>query len=191
MALMTLQEAIEYAISPSEPPIHGLQVDAVISMHDDDGTVMFGSPEYPAFTFRQDLPLINWGQVATIEPFGARYFPSGWLPPTQVPGFSTRGQGGLEFNVATSSVVPLAMTTKIDLSVRRNPGSPSPYVRLWAGPSIQIEIETLSAAGTATDGVTLQAVQDGALLRAVGPSVRNHASKASYTFTIFVFSRPG
>ncbi len=191
MALMTLQEAINYAIAPPVPTPYGLEVDGVISMHDDDGTVMFGSADFPAFTFRQDLPLLNWGQVATIQPFGARYFPSGWLPPAQVPGFSTRGQGGLELNVATSSVVPLAITTKIDLSVRRNPGSPSPYGRFLVGPSIQIEIETLSAAGTATDGVTLQAVQDGSLLRAVGPSVRTHASRASYTFTIFVHPRIG
>lgn len=191
MALMTLQEAINYAASPPDPTPNGLEVESVISMHDDDGTVMFGSAGFPAFTFRQNLPLLNWGGVETIEPFGARYFPNGWLPPAQVPGFSTRGQGGLELDVATSSVVPLATTTKIDLSVRRNPGSPSPYLRFWAGASIQIEIETLSAAGTATDGVTLQAVQDGALVRAVGPSVRTHASNASYTFTIFVFPRPG
>ena len=79
----------------------------------------------------------------------------------------------------------------IDVSVRRDPGLP--FLRfVGLGPSVQIEIEKLSGpGGTATSGVTLNAVEDGALLRAVGPSVRDPANNASYTVTIFVFGRPG
>jgi hypothetical protein len=54
-----------------------------------------------------------------------------------------------------------------------------------------MEIEKLSGpGGTATSGVTLETVEDGALLRAVGPSVRDPASNASYTLTIGVFGIP-
>jgi len=56
---------------------------------------------------------------------------------------------------------------------------------------VQIQIETLSAAGAATDGVTLDAVEDEALVRAVGPSVRDHTINASYTFTILVVPHLG
>jgi hypothetical protein len=59
------------------------------------------------------------------------------------------------------------------------------------GPSVQIEIDILSAAGTATGGVTLNAVEVGALVRAVGPSVRDPARNASYTFTMVVWARIG
>ena len=200
MAGMTLQQAIDYAAAPPPETLeYGIEVLATISMHDDDGTVMVGSPEYPAFTFRPNLPLLNWGP-ATISPGGLlgtvnRVAGRHWFTPTQVPGFSTRGQGGLTFRVATGDVVPLPTDLKIDLSVRRSPGLPylgSPHLSpLGSGPSVQIQIDTLSAAGAATDGVTLDAVEDGALVRAVGPSVRDHTSNASYTFTIFVMPHLG
>lgn len=75
--------------------------------------------------------------------------------------------------------------------MRRDPGIPS-LSFLGLGPSVQIEIETLSAPrGTVTGGITLQVVEDGALLRAVGPSLQDAARRASYTATIFVFARPG
>jgi len=201
MAGMTLQQAIDYAANPpSEALEFGIEVLATISMHDDDGTVMVGSPEYPAFTYLQNVPLLNWGP-ATISPGGGllgtinRVAGTHWFTPTQVPGFSTRGQGGLTFRVAAGDVLPLPTDLKIDLSVRRSPGLPylgSPHLSpLGSGPSVQIQIETLSAAGAATDGVTLDAVEDEALVRAVGPSVRDHTSNASYTFTILVVPHLG
>ena len=199
MAGMTLQAAIDYAIAPTDPTPYGIEVLAVISMHDDAGTVMLGSPEYPAFTYRPDLPLLNWGGTATISRGGlvgniGRRVGGGRFAP-QVPGFSTRGQGGMELTVGFGDVLPLPTTTRIDLSVRRSPGLPYvshlPGGGLGSGPSVQIEIETLSAAGAATGGVTLDAVESGALVRAVGPSLRNPASNASYTFTIVVFPRIG
>ena len=52
------------------------------------------------------------------------------------------------------------------------------------GPSVQIEIETLAEpapGGTVTGGVKLEPVEDTALLRAVGTSVRDPARSASYT----------
>jgi hypothetical protein len=93
--------------------------------------------------------------------------------------------------VATGTAVPTPTPIPIDLSVRRDPGFPA--LRWFGfGPSVQIEIEKLSApGGTATTGVTLKAVEDGALLRAVGPSMRDPANTASYTVTINVWTRIG
>ena len=185
MAWMTLQEAIDYAISPKDPTPFGIEVIGVISMHDDDGTVMWGAATFPNFTFRPDLPLTNWG-TATISRGGL--WGGGWLAPTQVPGFSTRGQGGLNLNVATGNVP--TTTIQIDLSVRRNPGRPG-WSFLGLGPSTYIEIDMLSPAGAATGGVTLKAVESGPLVKAEGPSMRDPASTASYTFTVWVYPRIG
>lgn len=80
----------------------------------------------------------------------------------------------------------------IDVSVRRDPGLLRFLIFPGLGPSVQMEIEKLSGpGGTATSGVTLEAVEDGALLRAVGPSMRDPASNASYTVTIWIGGRPG
>ena len=72
----------------------------------------------------------------------------------------------------------------IDVSVRRDPGFQ--FLRfLGLGPSVQIEIDKLTAlGGTATNGVTLQATEYGPLLRAIGPSLRDPATIASYTVTL-------
>ena len=94
-------------------------------------------------------------------------------------------------NVVAASAVPLATPTPVDVSVRRDPGV-AILKFLGLGPSVQIEIEKLTAlGGTATTGVTLQAVEDGALLRAVGPSLRDPATLASYTVTLMVWRRIG
>jgi hypothetical protein len=178
---MTLQQAIDYAIAPTDPTTYGLETPCVISMHEDQGWRMSASAGFPNFTFRTDLPLLNWGP-ATFRGGG---WVDNWLRPHQVPGFSTRGQGGISFGVGGTGGTPFP----VDLSVRRDPGyAPLSFL---LGPSVQIEIDKLSAAGTATDGVTLNAVEDGALVRAVGPSVRDHARTASYTFTMAVFPRIG
>jgi hypothetical protein len=182
---MTLQQAIDYAIAPTDPTPFGLETYSVISLHDDEGagTLMSGVAGFPNFTFRQDLPLLNWGP-ATISRGGL--VGGGWFAPTQVPGFSTRGQGGTTLTPGTGGGAPIP----IDLSVRRNPGRLN-WSFLGLGPSVQIEIDILTAAGTATGGVTLNAVEDGALVRAVGPSVRDPARTASYTFTMVVWARIG
>jgi hypothetical protein len=177
---MTLQQAIDYAIAPTDPTPYGLEATGVISMHDDDGTVMLGVASFPNFTFRPDLPLLNWGP-ATI-----RRLTGNWFGQAQVPGFSTRGQGGMTLNPGLGH--PTAIP--IDLSVRRDPGWPS-LSFLGFGPTVHIEIDKLSGAGTATGGVTLKAVEDGELVRAVGPSVRDPASNASYTCAVFVMARIG
>jgi hypothetical protein len=71
-------------------------------------------------------------------------------------------------------------------SVRRDPGI-APFSFLLGGPSVQIEIEQLSGpGGTAASGVTLNAVEDGDLIRAVGPSLAYPVETASYTLTLYV-----
>jgi hypothetical protein len=52
---------------------------------------------------------------------------------------------------------------------------------------VQIEIETLSAVGgTVVKAITLDANEDGLLLRAVGPSLEDPARRAIYTVTLDV-----
>jgi hypothetical protein len=177
---MTLQQAIDFATAPPVPTPFGLEAFGLISMHEDEGILMSGTVSFPNFTFRPDVPLLNWGP-ATFRRGGVV---GNWFgQPTQVPGFSTRGQGGTPFG----SVGGNPFT--VDFTVRRDPG-PARF-NFLLGPSVQIEIDRLSAAGTATDGVTLRAVEDGALVRAVGPSVSDPARTGSYTFTMFVHARIG
>ncbi len=115
------------------------------------------------------------------------------------PGFSTRGLGlgdgaGASLReVSTGSGAGVGTSIPIDFSVRKDPGI------TWAsflgmGPSVQIEIERLSApapGGTATAGTKVAAAENGSLLRGVGPSLQDPARSASYTVTIVTFSRPG
>jgi hypothetical protein len=187
---MTLQEAIDFASVHADTDPYGIECYATISMHDDSDTVLFGGAMFPTFTFRPDLPLLNWG-TATIGGGGASIGIGGWFRRAQVPGFSTRGLGGTTLNVATGTAVPLPTPIPIDLSVRRDPGFH--YLSFMGlGPSVQIEIEKLSGpGGTATDGVTLKAAEDGALLRAVGPSLRDPTNSASYTVTLYAVTRIG
>jgi hypothetical protein len=186
---MTLQEAIDFASVNADTAEYGIEVHGGISLHEDSGLVLLGGAHFPTFTYRPDLPLLNWGP-ATFRIGGL--FRS-WLGTTRpVPGFSTRGLGGMTLDVGpgTGGGAPTANAMTVDLSVRRDPGRPG-WNAFGLGPSVYIEIETLSAAGAATGGVTLKAVEDGALVRAVGPSVRDPAANASYTFTIITFGRPG
>lgn len=187
---MRLQEAIDFASVPANSQPYGLDTYATISMHDDSDTVLVGSATTLAGgagpTFRSDLPLLNWGP-ATIG-FGGVV--SSWFN-RPVPGFSTRGLGGFDLSVGLDPSGTAPPSFPIDLSVRRDQGRPG-LSFLGLGPSVQIEIEKLSAlGGTATGGVTLKAVEDGALLRAVGPSIRDPAKNASYTVTISVWSTIG
>jgi hypothetical protein len=184
---MRLQDAIDFALVPANSQPYGLDSYVVVTMHDRSDTVLIGTALTMA-TFHPDLPLQNWG-TATISPPGAAMVGKAFN--RLIPGFSTRGQGGFEMGVAAATAVPLATPFPIDVSVRRDPGFP--LLRfLGLGPGVQIEIEKLTAiGGTATSGVTLQATEDGALLRAVGPSLRDPADNASYTVTLLVWTRIG
>jgi hypothetical protein len=180
-----LQEGIDFANSRNS------EVQVVISMHEASGLVLFG---VATPTVRPDVPLRNG--PATI---GA---PGGFRRLRLVPGFSTRGNPPFGPNLQRNQFVasdrtapaPPVQTQRfifdqpihIDFSVRRDPGS---AILRWfgGGPSIQIEIETLSApGGTVINGVMLNAVEDGVLLRAVGASVQNPGLTASYTVTLDV-----
>jgi hypothetical protein len=177
---MTLQEAIDFARNPGIGPGFGIDVDIAISMHDEAGNVLVGQADGRDAMFRPDLPLLNLA-MPTIAGGGAPP-PTRFVPSSggQIPGFSTRGLGPPD-GVANLGTIP------IDISVRRDPGNRW-LALLGRGPSVQIEIETLSApapAGTLTGGIKLEAAEDGALLRAVGPSLKDPANKASYAVTIF------
>ena len=169
-----------------------VDVRASITMHDSSHVVMFGMVE-PAFL--QDVP-VRTGP-ATIAP------PAGWGRRARlIPGFSTwdlpRPGSNLQLNELVSNdrntvAAPVktqwfdvAQAVPIDFSVRRDPGSP--ILNFFGrGPSIQIEIETRTTPGSA---VRLDAVQDGLLLRAVGPSLRDASRTASYTVALDVSPRP-
>jgi hypothetical protein len=183
---MRLQDAINFASDPANGQPFGLATDVVVTMHDDTETVLFGTvSDESILTFRPDIPLRNWGTGTISRPGSVGRFNR------QIPGFSTRGQAGLMMNVALASAVPLATPTPIHVSVRLDPGFQ--LLRfLGSGPSVQIEIDKLTTlGGTATSGVTLQATEDGALLRAIGPSLRDPATIASYTVTLRVSNRIG
>jgi len=176
---MTLQESIDYAANQPPPDLYGIEVYIAISMHDEAGIVLMGGAYGFDAMFRHDLPLMH-PDVATIAGGGPTVTVGG--VPT-VPGFSTRDGAGR----ATLGTIP------IDFSVRRDPGTSLVDVISGAGPSVQIEIETLSPAppGTVTGAFKLEVAEDGALLRAVGPSLKTAAAKASYTATVEVHERPG
>jgi hypothetical protein len=170
-----LDDAIALATEPVE-------ASALISMHDDLGVVLVGGA---TLTFRPDLPLLNWG-TGTIAGGGASSKPviAGWFKyQGQVPGFSSRGVPGtnqLEWKGANQPLL------SFDFSVRRDPGY-GIFGRFGWGPSIQIEIELLDAAGAVTDGFQLNATQDGTLLRAMGPSLwPTGGDPASYTVGLSV-----
>jgi hypothetical protein len=194
---MTLQEAIDLAINPKAEWTYGIEVWITISMHDDFFTVLVGNADGLDKLFRPDLPLLNFGTGA-IGGGGGATSNVGWFS-GPVPGFSTRGlrpTDGTDARLLSSRPTDPTFGTSIpiDFSVRRDPGIPWSNF-LGMGPRIQIEIETLSGpapGGTATSGIQLEAVQDGGLLRAVGPSLLDPVAKrASYTVTIQVGGRPG
>ena len=157
---------------------YGISVFGVLSMHDTWGRVWTcaASP-----TFRRNLTLLNWGGQANIARAGAVV--GGWFRRSLPAGFSTRGLGVGSLDVVSATGWP-SPSIPIDFTVRLDPGlSTQKFLPLSA--SVQIEVEKLSApGGTAIGGVTLKAVEDGALVRAVGPSVENPALDASYTLTI-------
>jgi hypothetical protein len=192
---MTLQEAIDFATAPPIPTPYGIEVDVTISMHDDAGSVLVGHAHGLTLMFRPDLPLLNWG-TGTIGGGGATATIVSRFRRGPAPGFSTRGLGpgdGTSGSLGVVTGAGFGTSIPIDFSVRLNPGIP--WVNfLGFGPSVQIEIETLSApapGGTAVFGIKLEAAEDGALLRAVGPSLQSVARRASYTATIVVFPRIG
>ena len=183
---MTLQQAIDYVTNPPVPTPNGIEVDITISMHDDSGTVLVGdTPNGRENMFRPDLPLLNYGSTTFTVPGAPTRTRTGGLFGTKpAPGFSTRGLGNLASmrvivgtGVGTSAPGTLI---PIDFSVRKNPGIAPWASVLGLGPSVQIEIETLSApGGTATGGIKLDPVEEnGALLRAVG---QGHVGRSGVT----------
>jgi len=193
---MTLQEAIDFASAHVDTDPYGIEVAATISIHDEVGDVLVGGAFGLSSMFRRDLPLLNWG-TGTIGG-GATAGGNRWWQQLS-PGFSTRGLGpndgaGASMRIVTaSSGVGIGTVIPIDFSVRQDPGFP--WLRfLGAGPGIQIEIEKRSAAapgGTVTLGIKVEASQDSSLLRGVGPSLQDLARRASYTVTLFTFTRIG
>jgi hypothetical protein len=191
---MTLQQAIDTAVARIAGAPYGIEVLVTISMHDDEHAVLVGDAYGLSDMYRPDLALLNLGGTATISGGGAtattgRHI---WTRGPS-PGFSTRGLAGqgagasmrVVSGTGQGNVIP------IDFSVRKDPGIPW-LSFLGGGPGVQIEIETLSAAGgTPTSGVKLDVEEDGALLRAVGPSLQDLARRASYTATILVYDRIG
>ena len=128
--------------------------------------------------FRLDLPLLNWGTGTLAGPGAtATTGRGGRFARGPAPGFSTRGLGpgeGTAGNLGVVTGTPIGGSIPIDFSVRKDPGIPW-LSFLGMGPSVQIEIETLSApapGGTPTGGIKLEVVEDGGLLRAVGPSLQ-------------------
>jgi hypothetical protein len=190
---MTLQEAIDYAATHVNVG-YGIEVAITFSMHDDAHVVLVGDAYGLSDVFRPDLALLNLGGTTTIAGGGATATTGHrWFTKGPSPGFSSRGLGpgqGASANMrevrpGQGNLVP------IDFSVRKDPGIPW-LSFLGMGPSVQIEIETLSAAppgGTVTGGVKLDVVEEGPLLRAVGPSLLDSARRASYTATILVYDR--
>lgn len=197
---MTLQEALDFASVHADTDEFGIEVAATISMHDDAGDVLVGGAFGLSSMFRRDLPLLNWGMatiggggVTTTTGRGGRFMRE------PAPGFSTRGLGpgdgaGASLGVVTTgSGAGIGTTIPIDFSVRKDPGI-AWLSFLGMGPSVQIEIERLSApapAGTATAGIKVEAAENGSLLRGIGPSLQDPARSASYTVTIVAFTRPG
>jgi hypothetical protein len=122
---MTLQEAIDWASAPPGGYTeYGTITGLTISMHEDAGLVMYGGVWFetydsddPIATFHPDLPLLDWGP-SRLD-LGVHRAANRWLN-RSVPGFSTRGQGGMMLNVAGGGLNPMP----IDLSLRRDPGLP-------------------------------------------------------------------
>jgi hypothetical protein len=196
---MTLQQAIDFAVAPSVPAPYGIEVEITVSMHDDDGfgTVLVGHAHGLSDMFRPDLALLNYGMATLAGPGGAGTTGGGWLRKGPAPGFSTRGLGpgqGADASMEVVTGTGSGTSIPIDFSVRKDPGIP--WLRVFgSGPSVQIEIETLSApapGGAVTGGIKLGPVEEtGTLLRAAGPSLLDTTKRASYTATIVVFARPG
>jgi hypothetical protein len=192
---MTLQQAIDTAVARIRDNTYGIEVSITFSMHDDEQAVFVGNAYGLSDVFRPDLPLLNLGGTATLAGGGATATGAhGRFRKGPAPGFSTRGLGpGQGENANMRDVTPGGVGPgnfiPIDFSVRKDPGIPW-LSFLGMGPSVQIEIETITAAGgTPTGGVKLDVVEDGALLRAVGPSLQDTARRASYTATILVYDR--
>ena len=185
---MTLEAAIDYARALLAQPLGQFLVGVTISMHDDGDKVLFGTASGTTPMFRADLPLLGSGSGTT----GGGPFKAVLAGPS--PGFSTRGLASPNGSASLRDVtLTPEVSFAIDFSVRRFPGVAwlTPLQRLLGlgGPSVQIEIETLSPpapGGTGTGRVRLEVTEDGALLRAVGPSLLDPTRRASYTATILV-----
>ena len=185
---INLQYAIDFATGqPSTATV-------VVSMHDAAGVVLFG---FANPTFREDVPLLyGTASIASGTWIGRR---------SGVPGFSTRGDPPppppaanefLRSDQTTGAGTPAQRfaadkPVPMEFSMRRNPGL-SRHLPGPLGPSVQIEVATLTAVGgTVVHAVSLDASEDRDLLRAVGYSVQNPTQNASYTVTLIDLSPTG
>lgn len=182
----SLRDAIDWAIQNS-PGTYGVEAYVTLSMHDDQGWVVYGIAR-PAFV--ADLPLR--GGIATIDTGGTKAGISGWFTRQPTPGFTTRnppydyGHSQTNYYLTSQNYAiggdgsfDTNQRTAMDFSVRRDPGIPM-LQWLRGGPSVQIEIEAGPKA------LTLNADEDGLFLRAVGQSLVDPARRAIYTVTLDV-----
>ena len=173
---ITLETAIALASEPVEAY-------AIISMHDNIGVVAVGGATP---TFRAELPLLNWGQGSLAGPGSSSSRVGSWFQyEGQVPGFSTRGDGGTH-QLAWTGAAPGQPQLTIDFSVRLDPGYGA-FGRFGLGSRIQMEIERLGPGGAVEEGIQVNASQDGPLLRAMGPTLwETGSSPASWTVGLWV-----
>jgi hypothetical protein len=178
--MSSLQQAIDSSLGWG----WSSEASVVITMHAEVG-IWLGIAQ-PGFL--PDVPLRDSGpvQVETETTTGiGRLFEK-----QPAPGYSTRGYAphliSTKTNYFKEAQTDFTYTNQIwmDFSVRKDPGVPILQLARW-GPKVQIEIETFAVYGTAVlSAVKLDAVEDGGILRAAGPSLANPGHRANYTVTL-------
>jgi hypothetical protein len=183
VTMSSLQEAIDSSLGWAAAGWSS-EASVVITMHAELG-IWLGIAQ-PGFL--SDVPLRDAGpvQVETETATGiGRLFEK-----QPAPGYSTRGYAphliSTDTNYFREAQTDFTYTNQIwmDFSVRKDPGVPILQYARW-GPKVQIEIETFAVYGTAVlSAVKLDAVEDGGILRAAGPSLANPGHRANYTVTL-------
>lgn len=194
---MRLQDAIDVALKNTLP--YGTRAEVKISMHGDSdpsGVVWYGIagaefvPNLPPLPVMGTTGSISGTATATTTGI------AGWFTKQPAPGFSTRvvqPSAGTNHFLSSESfdvdsfgrVQPFdfAKPIPINFTVRLDPGSP--FLAWLRGPSVQVEIQILSAiGGTLVNSVTLNMSEDGPILNAVGPSLEDAARRAYYEVTL-------
>jgi hypothetical protein len=161
------------------------EASVVITMHA-EAAIWLGIAQ-PGFL--ADVPLRDAGP-ATVETTHTTSGIGHWFEKQPAPGYSTRSYTPHDTSNPTNyfkeAQSNFTFTNQIwmDFSVRKDPGITLLQLARW-GPKVQIEIETFSVYGTAPlNAVKLDAVEDGGILRAAGPSLANPGLRANYTVTL-------
>jgi hypothetical protein len=174
-AAMSLQDAIQQALNFLTSASANSRVEVTLSMLDDARVVLYG---IAVPVFNTDLPPLGAETATLATDTSTTTGKGGWFTRQPTPGFSTRGDTPGPYTNLLWESPDFGPSGQIPMqfSVRRDPGVP---ILRWVrgGPTVQIEIE---ASGHA---VTLNAVEDGAFLRAVGASVKDPARRAYYVVT--------